>query len=75
MLCAEKRMPGGALRVVDATVRAANNLLDRACSYGMLRPIGTVRRGIFYQADDLIGVLEEISSVTGIRRVLARGGL
>ncbi len=62
-------------RTMGITVRAANNLLDRACSYGMLRPIGTARRGIFYQADELLDVLEEISGMAGIRRVLARGRL
>lgn len=53
------------------TPRAANNLVDRACEYGILRPVGNAQRGVFYQADELIDVLEEVSDVRGIRRMLA----
>ena len=55
------------------TPRATTSLLERACSYGVLRPVGGARRGGFYQADDLLAVLEEIADVQGIRRVLAGG--
>ncbi len=55
------------------TQRAATSLIERACSYDILRPIGNKLRGAFYQADDLIDVLEEISDMQGIRRVLASG--
>lgn len=55
------------------TVRAAGNLVARACEYGILRPIGNRRRGVFYQADELINLLEEVSSAEGVRRVLATG--
>ena len=48
-------------------------MVERACGYGILRPIGNRRRGVFYQADELIDLLEELSSVQGIRRVLASG--
>ena len=44
----------------------------RACEYGMLRHVGSKRRGDLYQSDVLIELLEEISSEPGIRRVLAR---
>jgi Fic family protein len=60
---------------LNITPRAANNLLDRACSYGILRPVGTARRGVFYQADELIAVLEDIADARSIRRVLATGRL
>lgn len=53
------------------TPRSASNLVARACEYGMLRPLGSKRRGDFYQSDALIDLLEEISSLPGIRRVLA----
>lgn len=53
------------------TPRAASTLVARACEYGMLRPLGSRRRGDFYQSDELIDVLEEISSMAGIRRMLA----
>ena len=56
---------------LDITTRAASTLVGRACEYGMLRPLGSRRRGDFYQSDELIDVLEEISSIPGIRRVLA----
>ena len=54
------------------TTRAVGNLVERACEYGILRPIGNRRRGAFYQADDLIDVLEEASDVSGMRRILSR---
>lgn len=54
---------------LDITDRATTNLVDRACSYGLLRPIGNRRRGECYQADELIEVLEEISTIQGIRRM------
>ncbi|WP_455137940.1 Fic family protein [Thermophilibacter sp.] len=56
---------------LDITPRAATNLVKRACEYGMLRPLGSRRRGDFYQSDELLDLLEEISSMPGIRRVLA----
>lgn len=58
---------------LDITSRAANNLLDRACSYEILTPIGSARRGVFYQASELIEALECIADVRSIRRVLASG--
>ena len=56
------------------TSRAAASVVDRACTYGMLRRFGNRHRGAFYQADELIDILEEISSMVGIRRILAYGG-
>lgn len=53
------------------TPRAASSLVGRACEYGMLRPLGARRRGDFYQSDELLDLLEEVSSMPGIRRVLA----
>lgn len=55
------------------TPRAASTLVGRACAYGMLRPMGSRRRGEYFQSDELIDILEEISSVPGIRLVLASG--
>ena len=60
---------------LDITVRAANDVLNKACDLGILRPIGDARRGVFYQADALIAILEEVSGAPEIRRVLARGSL
>ena len=57
---------------LEITPRAASTLVARACEYGMLRPLGSRRRGDFYQSDELIDVLGEISSMSGIRRMLAR---
>lgn len=53
------------------TRRAVTDLLARACSYGILRPLGNRQRGEFYQADELIAILEDVSSMPGIRRVLS----
>ena len=50
------------------TARAARNLVGRACDYGMLRRVGNERRGAFYQADELVDVLEEIAGSGSMRR-------
>ncbi len=60
-----------ALRL-DITDRAARNLIETACDRGILAKIGNAKRGAFYQATDLIAVLEEASSLEGIRRIAAR---
>lgn len=60
---------------LGVTRRAATSVIEKACGYGMLRPIGNRMRGEFYQADELIDVLEEISDMAGIRRVLATGSV
>ncbi len=57
------------------TPRAARSLTGKACEYGILRPLGNRKRGEFYQADAIIEVLEEISSIQGIRRVMSGQGL
>ncbi|MBS7407412.1 MAG: hypothetical protein KIG15_07235, partial [Coriobacteriales bacterium] len=52
--------------------RAARSLVEIACERGILAKIGNVQRGAFYQAPELIAVLEEASSLDGIRRIAAR---
>ena len=54
------------------TDRAARNLVETACERGILAKMGNAKRGAFYQASDLIAVLEEASSLEGIRRIAAR---
>ena len=54
------------------TDRAARNLIETACGRGILAKMGNARRGAFYQATDLIAVLEEASSLEGIRKIAAR---
>ena len=54
------------------TDRAARNLIETACERGILAKMGNAKRGAFYQASDLIAVLEEASSLEGIRRIAAR---
>lgn len=53
---------------LNITLRAANQLISRAINYGILRRIGNEQRGIFYQADDIISILDKISDNTIIRR-------
>ncbi|MCI8425124.1 MAG: Fic family protein [Adlercreutzia sp.] len=52
------------------TRRAATDLINRACEYGILKPIGNAKRGEFYQAPAMLDMLDEISSMAGIRRML-----
>ena len=54
------------------TDRATRNLVEVACERGILAKMGNAKRGAFYQAPDLIAVLEEASSLEGIRRIAAR---
>ena len=54
------------------TDRAARNLVEVACERGILAKMGNAKRGAFYQAPDLIAVLEEASSLEGTRRIAAR---
>ena len=54
------------------TDRAARNLVEVACERSILAKVGNAKRGAFYQASDLIAVLEEASSLEGIRRIAAR---
>ena len=54
------------------TDRAARTLVETACERGILQKMGNAKRGAFYQASDLIGILEEVSSLQGIRRIAAR---
>ncbi len=56
------------------STRAATTVIEKACDIGMLSPMGNRRRGVFYQCDELIAVLEEVSSMQGIRRILAGDG-
>ena len=41
----------------------------------MLRPVGKSQRATFYQSDDVIEVLEDISDMHSLRRSLATGML
>lgn len=51
------------------TTRGANSLIQRASEYGILSRIGTEQRGIFYQSNALISVLDKISDNNEIRRI------
>lgn len=57
---------------LQITPRAARDVIARACEYGMLTPMGNRRRGVFYQADELLDVLEQMTSCPAMRRMLAR---
>lgn len=54
------------------STRASRTLIDVACERGILSKLGNAKRGAFYQADELLAVLEESSSVGGIRRIASR---
>ena len=57
---------------LDVSDRTARTLIEKACERGILTKIGNAHRGAYYQASDLIEILEEASSVQGIRRIAAR---
>lgn len=58
-------------KCLGITPRASLSLVERACEYGILRPLGNRRRGEFFQSDEIVAVLEEISDIQGIRRIVA----
>ena len=53
---------------LDMSERAARNLIERACEYGILAKMGNARRGVFYQAPELIDVIEEASADASVIR-------
>lgn len=55
---------------LEVSERAALNLAEKACDYGILKRMGNAKRGVFYQAPELVEVLERASSLEGIRRML-----
>lgn len=57
---------------LEITDRAARALVETACERGILSKMGNAKRGAFYQAGELVGILEEASSLQGIRRIAAR---
>lgn len=63
---------GFVARELGVSDRTARTLVDVARERGILSKIGNARRGAYYQATDLIAVLEEASSIQGIRRIVAR---
>lgn len=58
-------------RELSISPRAASSLMNKACEYGMIRPMGNRRRGEFYQSDAILAVLDQISDVQGIKRMLS----
>lgn len=53
---------------MEITVRGANKLISRAIDYGILRRIGNEHRGIFYQADAIIEIMDSISDLSILKR-------
>ena len=52
--------------------RAARLVVEKACERGILAKTSNAKRGAYYQASALLEILEEASSVQGIRRIAAR---
>ena len=57
---------------LNISQRAARSLIETACERNILSKMGNAKRGAFYQASELIAILEETSSLQGIRRLAAR---
>jgi len=54
---------------LGTTDRAARSIVERACERGILTRMGNARRGVLYQASDIIDVLEEVPNLPDIRRM------
>lgn len=59
-------------KALDVTDRAARNLLEQACECGIIEQSGSSRQGRRYQATELIDILEEMASNSGIKRLLVQ---
>lgn len=55
---------------LEISIRGANKLINRAIDYGILRRTGIEQRGIFYQSDEIISVMDELSDLDTLRRNL-----
>ncbi|GFH43292.1 hypothetical protein Hs30E_18430 [Lactococcus hodotermopsidis] len=53
------------------SLRTVNNLLNRAKEYQIIRQIGTEKRGIYYQSDEIISIFDEISDTKGLYRLFS----
>lgn len=53
---------------LNITNRGANKLIIRAQEYGILRKLGNAHRGVFYQSDDIINVMESVSDLSILQR-------
>ncbi|MFT4245971.1 MAG: Fic family protein [Micrococcaceae bacterium] len=54
---------------LSITTRAANNLFEKAQGYGILKKMGHEKRGVYYQAKDIIDVFNKIADIQNIRRM------
>ncbi len=57
---------------LGVTHRAAQSLVNTACERGILEKMGNAQRGAYYVAFALVEILEEASSLQGIRRMASR---
>lgn len=53
------------------SIRTANNLLNKAKENQIIRQVGTERRGIYYQSDEIISIFDEISDTKGLYRLFS----
>ncbi|MDR0885753.1 MAG: Fic family protein [Clostridiales Family XIII bacterium] len=56
---------------MDISLRTANNLLNKAKEYQIIRQVGTEKRGIYYQSDEIISIFDEISDAKGLYRLFS----
>lgn len=59
-------------RNLGITDRAARSLVEEACNRGILVKMGNAKRGAFYQAADLLKIMEEACDLQSIRRIAAK---
>lgn len=53
---------------LEISDRMSRNILNRACEYGIVRQLGGAKRNRFFQADELLAIIEDVSSKDAIRR-------
>lgn len=53
------------------SIRTANNLLNKAKENQIIRQVGTERRGIYYQSDEIISIFDEITDTKGLYRLFS----
>lgn len=53
---------------LSISLRGANMLINRALEYGVLRKVGNDKRGIFYQSDQIIEIMNDVSDLSILKR-------
>jgi Fic family protein len=61
-----------ASKAIGVSERQASNILAKACETEVVRPCGNRRRGRFFQATELLEIVDAVAAEDGLRRKMLR---